>query len=40
MLDTDISSYIIRRRPSSLAERLEEHAPELCVSIITAAELR
>jgi tRNA(fMet)-specific endonuclease VapC len=40
MLDTDISSYIIKRRPPSLAERFEEHAPELCVSAITAAELR
>jgi tRNA(fMet)-specific endonuclease VapC len=40
MLDTDISSYVIRRRPSSLAERFERHATELCVSVITAAELR
>lgn len=40
MLDTDMSSYIIRRRPPSLAERFEKHAQELCVSAITAAELR
>src|SRR6185437_5839657 len=40
MLDTDISSYIIRRRPEPLAQRFERHADELCVSVITAAELR
>ena len=40
MLDTDMSSYIIRLRPVSLLERFEKHAPELCVSAITAAELR
>jgi len=30
MLDTDISSYVIRRRPASAAERSEHHASELC----------
>jgi tRNA(fMet)-specific endonuclease VapC len=40
MLDTDISSYIIRRRPESFAERFEARADSLCVSVITAAELR
>lgn len=40
MLDTDISSYIIKRRPPSLIQRFEAHAEELCVSVITAAELR
>lgn len=40
MLDTDISSYVIRRRPAKIAERFERHAGELCVSVITAAELR
>jgi tRNA(fMet)-specific endonuclease VapC len=40
MLDTDISSYIIKRRPATLAERFEKHAEMLCVSVITAAELR
>ena len=40
MLDTDISSYIIKRRPGSLIERFERHAQEICVSAITAAELR
>ncbi len=40
MLDTDISSYIIKRRPSSLLDRFEEHGETLNVSVITAAELR
>lgn len=40
MLDTDISSYVIRRRPAAVAERFHAHAEELCVSVITAAELR
>ncbi len=40
MLDTDISSYVIRRRPASIAERFARHAEQLCVSVMTAAELR
>jgi|SRR6185437_10011761 len=40
MLDTDISSYIIRRRPVPLLDRFKKHAEELCVSVMTAAELR
>jgi tRNA(fMet)-specific endonuclease VapC len=40
MLDTDISSYIIKRRPASLVEKFHKHADSLCVSAITAAELR
>jgi tRNA(fMet)-specific endonuclease VapC len=40
MLDTDISSYIIKRRPTTLADRFESHADSLSVSVITAAELR
>jgi tRNA(fMet)-specific endonuclease VapC len=40
MLDTDISSYIIKRRPSSLVEKFEKHGETLCISVITAAELR
>lgn len=40
MLDTDISSYVIRRRPASIAERFKLHAEQLCVSVMTAAELR
>lgn len=37
---TDISSYIIRRRPVELAEKFQKHADSLCVSVMTAAELR
>lgn len=40
MLDTDVSSYIIRKRPASLLARFEAHPERLCVSVITAAELR
>ncbi len=40
MLDTDISSYVIKRRPATLAEKFEKHAETLCVSVMTAAELR
>jgi len=40
MLDTDISSYIIKRRPAALAEKFHKHADSLCVSVMTAAELR
>jgi tRNA(fMet)-specific endonuclease VapC len=40
MLDTDISSYIIKRRPGTLVEKFEKHGETLSVSVITAAELR
>ena len=40
MLDTDISSYIIKRRPATLVEKFEKYAETLNVSVITAAELR
>jgi len=40
MLDTDISSYIIRKRPASLLERFQKNAEVLCVSVVTAAELQ
>jgi tRNA(fMet)-specific endonuclease VapC len=40
MLDTDICSYIIKRRPATLVEKFEKHAEMLNVSVITAAELR
>lgn len=40
MLDTDISSYIIKRRPETLVDKFEKHAETLNVSVITAAELR
>jgi len=39
MLDTDISSYIIRKRPQALLDRFQQHSEQLCVSVITAAEL-
>jgi len=39
MLDTDIASYVIRRRPESLLSRFSDHAEELCISVITEAEL-
>jgi tRNA(fMet)-specific endonuclease VapC len=40
MLDTDISSHIIKRRPATLVEKFETHAETLSVSVMTAAELR
>jgi len=40
MLDTDISSYIIKRRPATLVERFEKYAETLNVSVMTAAGLR
>ena len=40
MLDTDISSYIIRKRPASLLELFQKNAEVLCVSVVTAAELQ
>lgn len=40
MLDTDICSYIIRKRPPSVLEKFTElDAGELCISVITQAEL-
>lgn len=40
MLDTGISSYVIRRRPPTIAQQFERYAAQLCVSVMTAAELR
>jgi len=40
MLDTDISSYIIKRRPATLVDKFEKYGETLSVSVITAAELR
>jgi tRNA(fMet)-specific endonuclease VapC len=40
ILDTDIASYVIRSRPPALAEKFHAHADSLCVSVMTAAELR
>ncbi len=40
MLDTDISSYIIRNRPQSVRERFSKlDSDQLCISAITQAEL-
>ena len=40
MLDTDISSYIIRKRPQSVRERFSKlDSDQLCISEITHAEL-
>jgi tRNA(fMet)-specific endonuclease VapC len=40
MLDTDISSYIIKERPPQVKARLDRFAMEqLCVSVVTKAEL-
>ena len=40
LLDTDVASYIIKRRPAAVLPRFEQSASGLCVSVITAAELR
>jgi tRNA(fMet)-specific endonuclease VapC len=34
------ASYITRKRPESLVDRFQKYAEQLCVSVITAAELR
>lgn len=40
MLDTDISSYIIRNRPESVRARFRKlDSSQLCISVITHAEL-
>ncbi len=40
MLDTDISSYILRDRPAVVGRRLQRvRTADLCVSVITEAEL-
>jgi tRNA(fMet)-specific endonuclease VapC len=40
MLDTDISSYIIRKRPETVRARFREMAGEqLCLSVVSEAEL-
>ena len=40
MLDTDISSYIIRKRPESVRARFREmEGEQLCVSAVSEAEL-
>ena len=39
MLDTNICTYVMRRRPEKLRERFDRLAEELCVSSITLGEL-
>ena len=39
MLDTNICIYVINEGDESVRERFEEHAPEICISSITYAEL-
>lgn len=40
MLDTDISSYIIRKRPESVRARFREtEGAQLCISVVSEAEL-
>jgi len=40
MLDTDIASYLIKRRPPSVEAKLAALDPSLvCISVVTAAEL-
>ena len=41
LLDTNICSYLMRKRPTSVVERMRSLGPErLAVSVITALELR
>ncbi len=40
MLDTDMASYVIKRRSPSVAARLAELSPSsVCISVVTRAEL-
>ena len=39
MLDTNICIYVIKNRPARLRDRFNDFADQLCVSIITLAEL-
>ena len=39
MLDTDICIYAMRNRPAAVQRRFEMHEGELCISMITLAEL-
>ena len=40
MLDTDISSYVIKGTESVIMEKFESNFPVLCISSITAGELK
>ena len=39
MLDTDLSIYVINRRPRQALDTFNAHAGEVCISAITLAEL-
>jgi|SRR5215471_1344189 len=39
MLDTNICIYVIKNRPARLRDRFKDMADQLCISIITLAEL-
>ena len=39
MLDTNICIYVIKNRPARLRERFNNFADQLCISVITLAEL-
>jgi tRNA(fMet)-specific endonuclease VapC len=39
MLDTNICIYVIKSRPPRLRERFNSYAEQLCISVITLAEL-
>jgi tRNA(fMet)-specific endonuclease VapC len=39
MLDTNICIYVIKKRPARLRERFNNFADQLCISVITLAEL-
>ena len=39
MLDTDLSIYVINRRPREALDTFNAHAGEVCISAITLAEL-
>jgi len=39
MLDTNICIYVIKNRPAQLRERFNNIADQLCISVVTLAEL-
>jgi tRNA(fMet)-specific endonuclease VapC len=39
MLDTNICIYVIKNRPAPLRERFNDLADQLCISVITLAEM-
>src|SRR5271166_2812931 len=39
MLDTNICIYVIKNRPAQLRQRFNQLADQLCISVITLAEL-